>query len=505
MEEPFLYNWYSNDSHIRKGQDGRTAFQPFWQTDDERQDGRTDVRSWNEIYNVKKGGRSMAINGISSYGLNSIYGYQSSINSLRLSQALSRNPKLNQSYSSSSTSSLTSRKAAMNADISFVKDYSSKMSDLMNAANELKSSNKYGAMSDLSITSTNNDIATASGKLLVKNDKEYKLDVTQVAQAQVNASEGVKASDYAKSAMNFTVGDGKNSVNVSVGTVKANGGSKTNAQMLKEAADQINKSKVGVTASVVEKDGVASLQLEGKETGEGKTFTVSGEQLGAAAGVENVKTESANAKYSVTADGRTTEYETDTNKVSIGYYGVSVELKKAGETTLKAGVDSGNVASALGDLVDAYNSAVKFLNDNYDRGSGVSRQLRNMISGIGSEQSLKQLGITVNKDATLSFSESKFQANMQKNPNLSKELISGMGGIADRMFNKANSAMNVSSSSLLNGSSQKSFSGTSASSSSSSLESMATNPYSVMGMFSKGGAYNMSNYYAVGMMMNYLI
>ena len=167
MEEPFLYNWYSNDSHIRKGQDGRTAFQPFWQTDDERQDGRTDVRSWNEIYNVKKGGRSMAINGISSYGLNSIYGYQSSINSLRLSQALSRNPKLNQSYSSSSTSSLTSRKAAMNADISFVKDYSSKMSDLMNAANELKSSNKYGAMSDLAITSTNNDIATASGKLLI--------------------------------------------------------------------------------------------------------------------------------------------------------------------------------------------------------------------------------------------------------------------------------------------------------------------------------------------------
>lgn len=29
MEEPFLYNWYSNDSHIRKGQDGRTAFQPL--------------------------------------------------------------------------------------------------------------------------------------------------------------------------------------------------------------------------------------------------------------------------------------------------------------------------------------------------------------------------------------------------------------------------------------------------------------------------------------------
>ena len=67
----------------------------------------------------------MAINGIGSYGLNSLYSYQSSINSLRLSQALSRNTKLNQSYSSS----YPSRKAAMNADISFVKDYSSKMTN----------------------------------------------------------------------------------------------------------------------------------------------------------------------------------------------------------------------------------------------------------------------------------------------------------------------------------------------------------------------------------------
>jgi len=115
----------------------------------------------------------MAISGIGSYGLNSLYSYQSSINSLRLTQALSNNPRLNQSYSSSSTSSVISRKAAMNANVSFVKDYSSTMSDLMNAANELRSSNKNGAMSDLAITSSDNSIATASGKLLVKNDKEY--------------------------------------------------------------------------------------------------------------------------------------------------------------------------------------------------------------------------------------------------------------------------------------------------------------------------------------------
>lgn len=445
----------------------------------------------------------MAISGISSYGLNSLYSYQSSINSLRLTQALSRNPKLNQYQSSTSGSaSSVAQKAANNANLSFVNKYTSSMTDLLSAANELKSSNKNGAMSDLAITSSDTDIATVSGKLLVKSDKEYTLDVAQLAQAQVNESAGVKASDYANSAMNFTVGDDKNSVNVQVSAVKANGGSKTNAQMLKEAAEQINKSKAGVTASVVEKDGVASLRLEGKETGAGKEFEVSGE-LGAAAGAENVKTEAANAKYSVTEGGRTTEYEAATNKVSIGYYGVTAQLKKEGQTTLSAGVDSSKVASAVGDLVDAYNSSLKFLNDNYSNGTGVERQLRSFLTGIGSEQSLKQLGISVNKDGTLDYDKSTLEKNMAKNPSMTKELISGVGGIADRMYNKASNAMNVSSSSLINGNSDSY--GSSTGYYPSSAKNSATNPYNVLGMYSRSGAYNMSNYYAVGMMMNYLI
>lgn len=442
----------------------------------------------------------MAISGISSYGLNSLYGYQSTINSLRLSQALNRNPKLDQLSTTTSTSSVVSQKAAKNANVAFVKEYSSSMTDLLNAANELKSSNKSGAMSDLAITSSNEKVATASGKLLINSDKDFQLDVTQIAQAQVNVSEGVKASAYAQSDMNFTVGDDKNSVNVKVSAVKANGSSKTNAQMLREAADQINKSKANVTASVVEKDGVASLQLEGKSTGIGNEFSVSGE-MGAAAGAENVKTEAANAKYSVTSGGIKTDYESESNTVSVGYVGVNAELKGTGQTTLKAGVDTSKVASALGDLVDAYNSSLKFLNNNYDKGTGVGRQLRNLISGIGSEQSLKQMGITVNKDATLSFSKSDLEKNMAKDPSLTRDLISGMGGIADKLFNKANSGLNMNSSSLLNGTSSNAYS----SSYGSSTTQSATNPYSVLGMYSRGGAYNMSNYYAVGMMVNYLI
>ena len=104
----------------------------------------------------------MAIGGIGSYGLNSLYGYQSTINSLRLTQALSRNPKLNQSSSSTSASSVVSQKAAKNANVAFVNEYASSMTDLMQAANALKGSNKGGAMSDLAVTSSDEKVATGS-------------------------------------------------------------------------------------------------------------------------------------------------------------------------------------------------------------------------------------------------------------------------------------------------------------------------------------------------------
>lgn len=449
---------------------------------------------------MKKGGSNMAISGISSYGLNSLYGYQSTINSLRLSQALYKNPRLNQTSSSTSASSVITQKAAKNANVAFVKEYSTSMTDLMEAANELRSSNKSGAMSDLAVTSSDEKVATASGKLLLKSDKDFKLDVTQIAQAQTNASEGVKASAYAQSNMNFTVGNDKNSVNVQVSAVKANGGSKTNAQMLREAADQINKSKANVTASVVEKDGVASLQIQGKETGAGNTFEVSGE-MGAAAGAENVKTEAVNAKYSVTTGGVTTEHESESNTVSVGYVGVSAELKGTGQATLKADVDTKKVADALSDLVDAYNSSLKFLNDNFDKGTGIARQMQSLLNGLGSEQSLKQMGITVNKDATLKFDRAAFDKNMAKDSALTRDLISGLGGIADRMFNKASSGLNMNANSLTNGYSSNAYS----SSYGSSSKNSATNPYAVLGLYSRSGVYNMSNYNAVGMMMNYLI
>lgn len=432
----------------------------------------------------------MAINGVNSRM--GYYNYQSSINNFRLTQALSKNQRFMEAVSPASRVSNSYRNTSLTSSMAFIKNYSNSMSDMMSSANALRSVNQSGVMNDLVVSSSDSSVATATEKLPVRNAQQIDVDVKQLAAAQVNVSEGVKASEKAQSDMDFTVGNAANSVNVKVSAANADGTAKTNAQMLKEAADQINSGSSNVKASVVQKDGVASLQLEGKYTGAANSFEVSG-NLGAAAGAEAVKTEAANSKYSITTGGKTTQHESYSNDVYADSYRIGIELKGVGKASIKADVDSDKIASALSDLVGSYNSSLKLLNDNYDRGTGVDRQLRNLVAGLGSEESLKQLGITVNKDATLKFDKDVFAKNMKDNPSLTKSLISGPGGIADRAFNKGSSGMNVQSSSLINGD----LMGAQADS--------ITNPMNAFGSYSRSGAYAMNNYAAVGMMLNYLV
>lgn len=431
----------------------------------------------------------MAINGINSYGMG-YYNYQASINNIRLTQALSRNPRLNGSMSSSS--SISSPNFPLKSSMSFVKQYTSSMSDLMSAANNLKSVNKAGVMNDLKVTSSDESVAEASKKFSVSSTTDITLNVSQIAQAQTNVSNGVTASEAAKEDMNFTVGNGLKSIDVNVSAAKKDGTGKTNIEVLKEAASQINEKSQNVTAKVIEKDGVASLELTSKATGTDNAFSVSG-SLGAAAGADTAKTAAANAKYSVTSGNNTFKYESSSNNVSVDYTRIDVTLKGTGETKIGAAVDTEKAASAIGDLVKAYNSSLKLLNDNYDRGSGVDKQLRNLVSGLGSEKTLEKLGITVNKDATLKFDKSVFEKSMKEDPKFTTDLITGTSGIANKAFNKAAAGMSTPSSTLINGDL-------------SNAESDAmSSPYNVFNMYSKSGVYTMSNYGAVGMMLNYLI
>ncbi len=428
----------------------------------------------------------MRISGLNSYGMGAYVG-QAAMNNARLIQALSNNPKYVEAVSPTMPSG-----GSLKDSLDFVKEYTSGMSSLMKAASELKSTNSSGAMREFDVTSSDTSVADVSKRLPVRTAGEIQISVDQIAQAQSNVSDTVSASASAVSDMNFTVSGSAGSVNVQVSAVADNGASRTNAQMLREAASQINDSAVGVRATVVEEDGNVSLKLDSMNTGSAYGFQVSGD-LGSAAGVDEVQTAGSNARYSVTENGVTRDYTSSRNDITVNSGRIGVTLKDAGEVTIRSDVDPERVTAALSDLVKSYNSALEILNDNYGRGSGVDRQLRNLVRGLGPEQSLEKLGITVNDDATLNFDPDVLAESIEKEPSLVKELISGAGGIADTAFNKAVGGMNMNSSSLINSDIKE------------LQEQSMNNSYLAMTMFMGGNAYMNNNYYATGLMMNYLI
>lgn len=435
----------------------------------------------------------MALGGIGSYGMGRYFNYQSAVSQIRLQNALSKNAKYQQAIQpvqSANHVSMTDGSSSMD----FLKSYSSTMSDLMQSSNTLRQSNRSGVMNDMEVTSSDESVAVAKERYTVRSSKEMTVDVSQIAAAQESISQGVKGSAAAEGAMEFSIADAQGrTVNISVEQNYESGSTKTNREMLKEAAAQINKqSDVGVKAYIEDKDGVSTLRLKGTKTGENNSFSVSG-QLGAAKGLEEASQTAQDAVYSVTSDGVTTNRKSSSNEVTIDYGRIGLTLKGAGEVTVSSHPDEEKVVSAVKDLTKSYNNALKLLNDNADRGTGVTNQLRNLVSGLASEKSLEKVGITTKKDGTLVLDEDVLKKSLKENPTLTKDILGGSYSVAQTGFNKASQAMSANAGSLI-GNDLKAM----------QYESM-NDPFNFMNMYSKNGAYNMNNYNALGLMINYLV
>ncbi len=435
----------------------------------------------------------MAINGIGS-SFNNMYSLQNNYNNYRLQMALAKSGLSNTNRTSAGTGTSTGTSTAANGSVDFLKRYNTVMSDLLSSANALVGTNTSGVMSDLSVSSSNTDIAQASiqYKTRTMTAKDLTVDVQQLAQAQQNTSKEVMGAETAQGDMSFKIESAQGGViNVNVNSLYDDGTAKTNRQMLREAAQQINSAGGNVAAKVVEKDGNVSLQITGKETGLQNAFTVSGE-LGAAQGADREAVSAQNALYTVRENGVTKSYESDTNSISLDLGRIGVQLKDTGSVQISTAPDTKKIVSAVEKLAESYNSAIAFLGNNTDRGSGVERQLRNLLLGIAPEKSLDLLGITTNSDGTLKVNTETLTEKLNEDPGLARDIISGANGMASRAFNKAQGAMNVNSVSLINNDLKI------------AQEESVTNEFNFMNMFARSGAYNMNNYYALGLMVNYL-
>lgn len=419
--------------------------------------------------------------------------YTSSINQLRLQQALNNYHSNRQAVSPVQRVNRTYKDSSLN----FLKNYNTRMTDLMQSANTLRGSNSSGVMNTMKLGSSDNSVLTASERFGIRSGQKMSVNVTQVAKAQMNQSAGVNANAKASSGLNFSIrsksaSGGVSNLFVQVDARKKNGSLRTNQEMLEEAAGQINRAKSGVQANVVVKDGEASLQITGTKTGEGNTFQVTGD-TGIAKGLSETAQAARNAEYTVTENGVSRNYISSTNEISLGMGSVQAVLKKEGKADIEPQADNERIVSAVEEMINNYNKAVEFLGSNTGKGTEINRQLRNMVRSLGSEQSLEMAGITANKDGTLSFDKEKLTENMEKDPDLVRDVISGRNGIAQAAFDRGSAGLRADSAGLVQNSIQRAES------------SQVVDGYHFMNTFSKSGAYNLSNYMALGLMMDYFV
>jgi len=439
----------------------------------------------------------------SIYGTN--FNMYQQYNNYRLWSSMLSNQKITPIKSVSSLNSLntasgsyrsTQKKSygytgGLSADsLSFVKEYQSSMTNMMQAAQKLTGTNAKSALSEMRVSSSDTSVAQASAGWRPSEAASYKLNVKQLASAQQNRSQGVDLSG--------TDFSGSLQLQTEKGAFQfqTKAGAANNRESLNDLVSQINSAKTGVTASIDIVDGKAALSLTGEKTGEGNGFSVSG-SLADAAGMTEAVQEAQNAVYTVQKEGSYTfpkERTSKTNTINVDdAYRINADLKKTGETTVSVTPDTEEMAGALDDLVKSFNSTLKLLNDNADRGTGVLKQMRRMVIPPTSEKSMELVGVTANKDGTLSLDKDAFQQAMQKNPSLVRGIIGGSYGLANGVYTDARQGLNTSSSSLLSEDLKQ------------AQLAAAYNPSNFMATYNRNGVYNMSNFYVSNILMNLMV
>lgn len=446
----------------------------------------------------------MAISGISSFN----YQTELMLNRLRWSNSSSKSTGSTTTSSSTDKTSSSSSTSTYSSTGAFLTSYQKELLGLESAAAKLQATNSKNVFNDYKAASTNEDVATVKGNWRLNGDTEISLNVQSLAQAQKNVSDSHYSQEKVEAGadMNLKItGSSGLAADISVSSTNKDGSAKTYNQMYQDAAKEINaNSQLGVRATVENVDGKVSLVLTAKNTGEKGGFTVEGEE-GAAAGIKSAALNAQDAVYSVTEKGNTQTFTSSTNKISLDYGRIDAELKSTGDSIIYTGVDEDDVVSAVKDLVDSYNSVSSMLSANSGRGTGVASHLESFKRGMADEKTLNAIGISFDKNGKMQLDEDKLKEALETDYEWTKNIISGQYGIAEKAAAKADKALSDSVQSIVDKDLSTGQSSDSNNSSNAfSASGINSSSFQYFASFARGGAFNLSNYYAVGMLLNTL-
>lgn len=431
----------------------------------------------------------MSVNGIGQGYYGNYYGV-SSISSLYNKQLQQAMQSINRS---SAVRNSTVTRYMDSSSTNFLKTYNSSMSSMMTAASKLRTANSSSVWNSTAVKASDAAVMDVEQKYRMSSNDRYEVNVKQLAAGQVNSTNSVQRSEQAQQDAALSISNEKGTRTFEVKAQDAEGNFKTKEQMYKEMAAAINESGMGVKAEVSVKDDTVQMTLASEKTGKANAFKAEG-SFAEETGLNKVSKEAQDAEYTVSKNGRQAlEYTASTNEITMDFGRMSATLKKEGKTTLEVGLDDEKVVSAVKDVIKEYNSAVTMLQDNFERGYGVERQLGNMLRMGVADASLKKVGITQDAEGQLHLDEDKLAESMKKNPDLTKELLGGSFSLAQSVFEDGRQGLNQSGASLIQSDLNQ------------MMEANFSDPFNLMGMYSRSGAYTMTNFYAIGNFVNMLL
>jgi len=322
---------------------------------------------------------------------------------------------------------LESKKTDYNLQSTALDGVQSRLSDLLNAIQDLDSNNEFAS---LSATSSEEDYLTATAGALATQGN-FDITINALASAQKTMTQGYDSASESIGTGTFSITVGGETTDIEV--IEGSSG-------IGDLAAAINHSSAGVSATVLydgSETGGYHLVLSAEETGTESAFTIDASGLSGGTAPAFTTTQSAsNAEFVID----TLTITSQSNEVANAIQGVTLNLEQADPGTsinLEIGVDGEALQEKVQAFADAYNGLFNYLNEQTAdgkplRGDSIARNVASRVRmamtsslSTGDITTLSQIGLSQEEDGILSFDTAAFQEHVAEDYTGVRDLFIG--------------------------------------------------------------------------------
>ncbi len=382
---------------------------------------------------------------------------------------------------------LQAQQSQISSLVSTYQDVKTKLSSLQTQANSLSAVGSLSPLAAKTVSSSNSSVVTATAQSTATSGT-HSLLVTQLAKYDTLVSNELTqtgtdiSTATGAGAFTFSVTVNGTATNINV-TVNAGD---TNSTVMANMASAVNAANIGVTASVVnDTSSTARLVFTSKSSGSANAVSVadvtgnlaasvgwtssviSGRTASTSTGAGFVNSTVSSLNANFTLDG--ISIVRGSNTVTDVLTGVTLnlagtQLPTDNPVTLTVSADTTSIQSTIQNFINTYNTAITTLNQDITTNSqtqvrgplagdvsfmNLQLSLQNILMGqvssakSGNPNTLSAIGITLNKDGTLTISnQSTLTSTLNSNPTAVSDLFSSSNGVAVQLNSLVSSFSN---------------------------------------------------------------